>query len=199
MFHKVNAPILGVVLNMSALVCGKCGTRDELFGARSGEQLATELGVPLLGEIPIDTAVREAGDAGTPVFAREPDHPASREFAVIAGKVQANLDAAAALDTTPEPVEIVHDKERDLIRIRWSDENTTLYTREGLRGWCPCAACQGHGGQRNFVAVSDPKLAGVEGVGRYAIRFMWEDGHSTGMYPYSYLLEIADFPECRPD
>jgi DUF971 family protein len=183
---------------MSALVCGKCGTRDELFGARSGEQLATELGVPLLGEIPIDAAVREAGDTGTPMFARDPDHAASREFAAIAEKVQSSLEAAAELDGTAEPVEIAHDKDRDLIRIRWSDGATTYYTREGLRGWCPCAACQGHGGERNFVAVDDPKLSGVEGVGRYAIRFMWEDGHSTGMYPYSYLLEIADFPECRP-
>ncbi len=199
MFRKVNTPVLGVVVNMASLVCSGCGTRDAVFGTRTGAQLATELGVPLLGELPVEIAVREAGDAGVPVFERDPDHAASQEFAAIAGRVVDGLAAAAELDTTPEPLEIAHDKERDLVRIRWTDGGMTYYQRRGLRGWCPCAQCQGHGGQRNFVDIDDPRLSGVESVGRYAIRFMWEDGHSTGIYPYGYLLEIAEFPECRPD
>jgi len=198
MFRKVNTPVLGVVENMSGLICGKCGTRDDLFGSRTGEQLATELEVPLLGEIPIDPVVRESGDSGTPVFARDPQHAASVEIAAIAERVENGIEAAAKLDTIAEPVEIAHDKELDVVRIRWSDGDTTVYTRTGLRGWCPCATCQGHGGQRNFVEVDDPQLQAVEGVGRYAVRFMWKDGHGTGMYPYAYLKEIAEFPECRP-
>jgi DUF971 family protein len=67
----------------------------------------------------------------------------------------------------------------------------------GLRGWCPCAQCQGHSGRRGFVEVDDPVLSTVEGVGRYAVRFIWVDGHSTGMYSYPYLRELADLPECK--
>jgi DUF971 family protein len=83
------------------------------------------------------------------------------------------------------------------VRIEWSDGVTTRYTMRGLRGWCPCAECQGHSGERRFVNTVDPRLAAIEGVGRYAVRFVWEDGHQTGMYPYAYLRELADDPECR--
>jgi ATP-binding protein involved in chromosome partitioning len=198
MFHKVNTPVLGVIENMSGYVCTSCGTRDDIFGSRTGEQLAAELGVVLLGEVPIDVTVRESGDAGIPVVARDPGHAVSRGFLAIADRVREALDSAAGLETTAEPTEIVRDTEMDILRIRWSDGVTTEYTLAGLRGWCPCASCQGHSGQRNFVAVDDPVLDSVEGVGRYAIRFLWKDGHSTGMYPYAYLRELADFPECRP-
>jgi DUF971 family protein len=68
----------------------------------------------------------------------------------------------------------------------------------GLRGWCPCAGCQGHSGRRNFIAVTEAELVGVEGVGRYAVRFLWADGHETGMYPYDYLRELAEVSECKP-
>ena len=67
-----------------------------------------------------------------------------------------------------------------------------------IRGWCPCAACQGHEGTRNFVPVTEAQLVGVEGVGRYAVRLIWADGHETGMYPYDYLRELAEAPECKP-
>jgi len=199
MFHKVNTPVLGVVQNMSAFVCPKCGASDELFGSRRGEQLAAELGLPLLGEIPIEQAVRESGDLGAPIVEREPDHPASQAFSALATRVIEAVDAAARIEAMPEPGEIARDVERNVLKIRWSDDVTTEYRLSGLRGWCPCASCQGHSGARNFVDVAEePVLASVEGVGRYAIRFIWADGHDTGMYPYPYLREIADFPECRP-
>ena len=77
--------------------------------------------------------------------------------------------------------------------------SSTDYAMAGLRGWCPCAECQGHSGRRDFVRVEGAELAGVEGVGRYAVRFMWTDGHGTGIYSYSYLRELADAPECKPN
>ena len=97
----------------------------------------------------------------------------------------------------PEPVEISGDKEERVVRIQWTDGVVTHYRMSGLRGWCPCAQCQGHSGRRGFVEVDDPVLSTVEGVGRYAVRFIWVDGHSTGMYSYSYLRELAEVPECK--
>jgi ATP-binding protein involved in chromosome partitioning len=198
MFHKVNTPVLGVVQNMSTYVCPKCGTRDDLFGARTGEQLAAELGLPLLADIPIDEIVCESGDAGTPVVVSRPDHPVARAFTELAARVEAAADAAAASKAVPEPIEIEDDKRAGVIRIRWSDDVVTEYDPSGLRGWCPCAQCQGHSGERKFVPAAGAELTSFEVVGRYAVCFTWADGHSTGIYSYPYLREIADRPECRP-
>ncbi len=197
MFHKVNTPVLGLVQNMSTFVCPSCGTRDDLFGSRSGEQLAAELGLPLLADIPIEESVRECGDEGTPIVVHAPDHPAARAFVELADRVARVVTEVAEAAAGPEPIEIAHDRERRTVRVTWSDGVTTEYTMKGLRGWCPCAQCQGHSGERNYVDAGDPLLEAVEGVGRYAVRLIWSDGHRTGMYSYGYLRELADFPECR--
>jgi ATP-binding protein involved in chromosome partitioning len=198
MFRKVSAPVLGVIENMSGLVCSACGNHDPLFGSRNGEQLAAELGIPLLGEIPIEPVLRESGDAGTPIVVRDPKHAISRVFLEVARRVRGAVDAMAAREVVPEPVDVSRDDAARLLRIRWSDGVTTEYAYRGLRGWCPCASCQGHSGGRQFIATEAPMLVGVEGVGRYALRLVWADGHGTGMYPHAYLREIAEFRECRP-
>ena len=197
MLRKVNANVLGIVSNMAGFVCGACGTRDDVFGSRSGEQLALELGLPLLGEIPIDETIRESGDSGVSVIERDESGASAQAFLALGDRVRGALDATRSSASGVEPVEISQDAERAIVRIEWSDGKTTEYAMSGLRGWCPCAECQGHSGQRTFVTVAAPRVAGVEAVGRYAIRFLWQDGHSTGMYSYDYLRELADFPECK--
>jgi DUF971 family protein len=197
MFRKVNTPVLGVVQNMSVFVCPSCGTTDVLFGSRTGSQLAAELGLPLLADIPIEQAVRESGDAGTPIVARNPKHPVSIAFIDLARRVGELTTATATVRAAPEPLEVIQDAESRIVSITWSDGVTTRYKMKGRRGWCPCAQCQGHSGERRFVDVDDPRVSSAEGVGRYAVRFIWDDGHATGMYSYPYLREIADFPECR--
>jgi len=197
MFRRVNAPVLGVVENMSGYVCPGCGHRDDLFGTRRGDQLAAELGLPLLGEIPIEEAVRVGGDEGVPIVVRDSRHPAAQAFRDCAEKVVQGLARVEEQRGAPEPVDISGDDDHRVVRIHWSDGVVTNYRMSGLRGWCPCAQCQGHSGRRGFVEVDDPLLSSVEGVGRYAVRFIWADGHSSGMYSYAYLREIADFPECK--
>jgi ATP-binding protein involved in chromosome partitioning len=99
MFNQVNAPVLGVVENMSVYVCPHCGTRDELFGSGGAQRLSREFDVPLLGQIPIVPAIRESGDAGTPLVIAQPEHPASRTYLAIAEQV---LDRIAA-ERVPAP------------------------------------------------------------------------------------------------
>lgn len=67
MFQKVNVPILGIVENMSYFLCPGDGKRYHIFGQGGGEHEAKRLGVPLLGQIPIEMSVRESGDEGHPV------------------------------------------------------------------------------------------------------------------------------------
>ena len=87
MFAQVNTPVLGVVENMSYHVCSGCGHRAEIFGHGGGAAMASEFGVPLLGEVPLVRAIREAGDEGTPIVAADPESEQSKAFTAIAARV----------------------------------------------------------------------------------------------------------------
>ena len=80
MFGKVNVPIIGLIENMSYFLCPSDGKRYDIFGSGGGEREAKRLGVPLLAEIPIDIATREAGDRGVPVIVAEPQCFVSQAF-----------------------------------------------------------------------------------------------------------------------
>jgi ATP-binding protein involved in chromosome partitioning len=87
MFKKVNVPLLGVIENMSAYVCPHCGHREEIFKAGGGRKTAEELGVPFLGDVPIDPAIVVGGDAGTPIVISHPDSLAAKAFLALAAEV----------------------------------------------------------------------------------------------------------------
>ncbi|MBD2489534.1 Mrp/NBP35 family ATP-binding protein [Aulosira sp. FACHB-615] len=84
MFRQVGVPVLGIVENMSYLICGDCGSRTYIFGSGGGEQLAAELQTPLLGQIPIDSRICSGGDSGNPIARSEQASPASEVFRKIA-------------------------------------------------------------------------------------------------------------------
>ena len=69
MFKRVNVPVLGVIENMSYFLCPHCGTRSDIFGHGGARHEAERLGVPFLGEVPLDMTIRETSDAGLPVVA----------------------------------------------------------------------------------------------------------------------------------
>jgi ATP-binding protein involved in chromosome partitioning len=87
MFKGVNVPLLGVIENMSYYVCGHCGERTEIFSHGGGERAADKLGVPFLGHIPIDPAIRAGGDEGLPIVVAQPDSPQAKAFMDIAAKI----------------------------------------------------------------------------------------------------------------
>lgn len=86
MFEKVNVPYLGVVENMSYLEAAD-GTRQHLFGEGGGSSTAESLDTPLLGEIPIDTAIREGCDNGIPIVVSDPESVAAKEFFKVARRI----------------------------------------------------------------------------------------------------------------
>ncbi len=99
--------------------------------------------------------------------------------------------------TDSSPLEVRKLTENQAVRIDWDDGHTSTYPWDYLRGWCPCAECQGHGGGSRFVPPGSVELAGIEAVGRYALGFSWADGHTAGIYTYSYLREICPCQDCR--
>jgi ATP-binding protein involved in chromosome partitioning len=93
MFTKVNVPLLGIVENMSYFLCPNDGIRYDIFGTGGGAREAARLQVPLLGQIPLEMSVREAGDMGVPIFLREPAGAAAQIFRAAAEKISMTCNA----------------------------------------------------------------------------------------------------------
>ncbi len=94
MFERVRTRVLGMVENMSGFACPHCGESVDIFGRGGGRRLAEQVNVPFLGEIPIDVAVREAGDEGRPTVLAMPDSAAGRAFREVAERITAAVEGA---------------------------------------------------------------------------------------------------------
>ena len=99
MFRRVNVPVLGIVENMSTFVCPQCGTRSDIFGHGGARREAERLGVPFLGEVPLDIVIREKSDSGSPVVATAPDSDHAKYYRDIAIRVRDGL----ATSSRPAP------------------------------------------------------------------------------------------------
>ncbi|WP_250491929.1 iron-sulfur cluster carrier protein ApbC [Caballeronia sp. GAWG1-1] len=87
MFEKVGIPILGIVENMSTHICSNCGHEEHIFGAGGGERMAKEYGVEILGQLPLDIAIRERTDAGQPTVVSQPESRIAETYRAIARRV----------------------------------------------------------------------------------------------------------------
>jgi ATP-binding protein involved in chromosome partitioning len=100
MFERVGVPVLGIVENMSYFACTHCGKPSPLFGAGGGARLAREVGVPLLGEIPLYQRVLEGGDTGQPIVVSEAESAAARALAATAATIRQRIDGQGAASGT---------------------------------------------------------------------------------------------------
>ena len=87
MFERVEVPVLGIVENMSWLECTHCGKPMALFGEGGGQRLADEVGLPLLGQVPLYPPVMKGGDTGVPIVVADPNSSAAKALQAIAKKV----------------------------------------------------------------------------------------------------------------
>jgi ATP-binding protein involved in chromosome partitioning len=190
MFQKVDVPVLGIIENMSYFICGKCGERHEIFGHGGAEAEAQKLDVPFLGAVPLDLEIRARSDAGTPIVATNPESPHAQVFKDIATRVWAEVEAARGDRAGPPTLEIV-DQGRAL-RVTPDKAVAFTLTAEMLRVMSPSAEVQGHspeqrvtvGGKRGVEIVK------LDPVGTYAVRISFDDGHSTGLYGWTYLATL---------
>ncbi|WP_322022107.1 iron-sulfur cluster carrier protein ApbC [Burkholderia sp. BCC1977] len=106
MFEKVGIPILGIVENMSIHICSNCGHEEHIFGAGGAERMAQDYGVNVLGSLPLDIAIRERADSGTPTVVAEPDGALARRYRDIARGVALAI-AERARDMTSKFPSIV--------------------------------------------------------------------------------------------
>jgi ATP-binding protein involved in chromosome partitioning len=95
MFERVTVPVVGIVENMSWFECPHCGKPSPIFGSGGGERLAKEVGLPLLGQIPLYTRVLEGGDSGAPIVLSDPQSSAARALFAVAEGVAEQVGALA--------------------------------------------------------------------------------------------------------
>jgi ATP-binding protein involved in chromosome partitioning len=97
MFRKVDVPTLGIIENMSYFLCPHCNTRSDIFGHGGARLEAERIGVPFLGEIPLDIAIREGSDAGRPVLETHPSGKYAEIYRAIAAKIKSELQLQTAV------------------------------------------------------------------------------------------------------
>lgn len=102
MFRKVDVPILGVIENMSYFVCPDCGGRHDIFGHGGARSEAGRIGVPFLGEVPLDMQIRETSDSGTPVVVTSPDSVHATVYKEIANRAWSRIAEERQMAGVPE-------------------------------------------------------------------------------------------------
>jgi DUF971 family protein len=100
-----------------------------------------------------------------------------------------------------ELIEIHRIPEERRMRLTWSDGHTAEFPYDHVRGYCPCAACQGHGAFK--IEFRPPEqsvdLASIMPVGNYGVSFVWTDGHATGIYRFDFLRSICPCDACSSE
>ena len=102
MFQRLEVPILGIVENMSYFLCPHCDERTDIFGHGGAAQMAEHYKLPLLGEIPLDPAIRAGGDVGQPVLVVDPESRLAGAFREMAGRVASRLSVLSLGDEAGE-------------------------------------------------------------------------------------------------
>lgn len=187
MFRKVDVPVLGIIENMSYFVCPKCGERSEIFGHGGAKVEAEKLGIPFLGGVPLDIDIRSTSDEGRPIAASRPDGPHARIYRDIASRAWEALLAPSDAHVKPPRLEIA-DGGSELTVAFEGAEPFTL-SAEMLRVMSPSAEVQGHSPDQRVTVPRkrNVRIRELRPVGNYAVRIVFDDGHDTGLYAWSYL------------
>jgi DUF971 family protein len=108
------------------------------------------------------------------------------------------MDRMSAQEMSTALTEVRRLPEERCLRLTWSDGHSAEYGYDYLRGWCPCAGCQGH----TFLKIryqppaSPVTVESIKPVGNYAISLAFSDGHGTGIYRFDFLREICPCERC---
>ncbi len=194
MFDKLNAPILGIIENMSYFSCSHCHEKEEIFSRGGAKKAAERLEIPYLGEVPIVTAIRKTADEGDPVVHSDPSSEQAKNFIQIADNLVQQLKNQKEKGSSKKAPIKISPAGQTPLEIIWNDGAVSKFDAKKLRAACPCAACVNEiTGQRTIKLESVPadiKPAAIHSVGRYALQIVWSDGHSTGLYGFDYLRNM---------
>jgi ATP-binding protein involved in chromosome partitioning len=187
MFRKVDVPVVGIVENMSYFVCPKCGERAEIFGHGGAKIEASKLGIPFLGGVPLDIEIRATSDTGQPIVATNPDSVHAQIYREIAAKAWTEVQVAQGARVKPPQLEL--SPTRDALKVTFEGGASYDLSAELLRVMSPSAEVQGHSPEQRVTVARKRhvKIKELRPVGNYAVRIVFDDGHDTGLYAWSYL------------
>lgn len=195
MFRKVDVPVFGIVENMSYFVAPDTGKRYDIFGHGGAKREAEKLGLKFLGGVPLHMDIRELSDAGTPVTAVRPDGPEAAVYKELAGKVWEAVQSSKGVEA---PI-IKLSSERDSLKVTFKDGYSYDLPAEMLRVMSPSAEVQGHSAEQRVTVPGkrNVKIKTMQPVGKYATKITFDDGHDTGLYSWSYLLELGQNKDAK--
>ncbi len=101
------------------------------------------------------------------------------------------------MDARLKPTHVKAPHGATALEITWGDGHRSRLPHELLRGYCPCAGCQGHSGTIKFQSGGNLTLRELAQVGNYALSFAWGDGHDSGIYSFRYLRALGDLVDAQ--
>jgi ATP-binding protein involved in chromosome partitioning len=190
MFRKVDVPVLGIIENMSFFLCPKCGERSDIFGHDGAKHEAEKLGIPFLGGVPLHMDIRSTSDEGRPIVASRPESAEARIYREIAARAWGELQQGADDRIKPPRLDISADKGE--LSVAFEDAAPFTLSAEMLRVMSPSAEVQGHSPDQRVTVgrKKNVKIKELRPVGNYAVRIVFDDGHDTGLYAWSYLQQL---------
>ena len=182
MFEKVNVPVLGVVENMSYFVCDNCDKKHHIFGGKS-QALKDRFGIETLAEFPIIDGISDVSDPNAGIDIEQIRVLTDNVHRAV-GKRRAQQEKLPVV--TMEP---------GFICVAWPDGSSDRLPNRNVRVACQCASCV-H--EFSGEQILDPKTvspniqaSSVQVLGNYAVSIAWDDGHSSGIFTWDRLREIA--------
>ena len=181
MFEKVNVPMLGIIENMSYFICDNCDKKHFIFGGVENSHLTERFGLETLAQLPVSEE-----------FASDMAKPAKNEIirAAADNMIMALGKSSMSLEKKPQ---ITFDLEK--ITLKWPNGKETVVGNFDLRLSCKCARCVDEMSGKQILKkediLPDVKAEEIQPLGNYAISVKWNDGHSSGIFPYKRIMEMA--------
>lgn len=179
MFEKVSVPILGVVENMSYFICPDCSKEHRVFG-RSSQSLQDRFGIDVLATWPLSEKYAR------PVSREVTDDPLIQETLDKIARAVGKMSIASH-----EIPKASFDQAK--VTLQWADGRQVEVSNRTLRLSCRCALCMDEMSGKPILnpATIPPDIApkSIIPLGNYAIGITWNDGHSSGIYPYKNIIE----------
>lgn len=182
MFEKVKVPLYGLVDNMAYFICDNCDKKHFIFQDRERD-IKTSLGLEVLGQLPLVKEGKNILDFSQYVSSGE------------VKELVDNLARKIGIFKKSVPSAVVIEKDEKNISFSFSEKETLSFKNRDLRFLCPCAiCCNEFTGERKITleqVKEDIYALEASPLGNYAITIKWSDNHSSGIYSYSYLKQLA--------
>lgn len=189
LFTQVQVPIIGIIENMSYYLPAPGAKPVYLFGQGGGDRLAQEMGVPLLGEVPVDAELCKSGDEGRSLWNGKPNG-AVNAFNVIAQRLVIEAEKMKAQASTPRHSQI----DPWTIAIHWDGGEEVKLRFSEIQKNCGCAHCMDESSGNRLIDPNslrdDVSVKAINLVGRYGLQFQFTSGCSTGIYSFDRLRRM---------